>query len=243
MPRSKASCLAARHEGQRRGLRARHAAGDRRIERGEARLCRGGMELPCSVHLDGGAVDEERARLGARQDAAVAAIGFQHVLARRQHGDDDVLVGHGLRRARHDSDAGLGGGIARLVDEVEPADRVARFHQIGRHGQAHVSEPDEADRRHWAFLLLPASSSSSPRRAPAHPCRAARNRPPPFRRSPQQALPAASADCGPCRRRRRGCPRGTRGSRRNAARCGTPCRGNGRARGGHVRAAAPRASP
>jgi hypothetical protein len=53
--------LAAAHEGQGRALGAAGAAGHRRVDRENAMLRRQRMGLFCTLDVDGGAIDDQRA--------------------------------------------------------------------------------------------------------------------------------------------------------------------------------------
>jgi hypothetical protein len=81
-------CITAYHEGQRRRICTHSTARDWRINHAEA----AGFGCCCYFsgrrNIDGGAIDEQRARLSRIQNAALVQIGRLHVLAFWQHGDD-----------------------------------------------------------------------------------------------------------------------------------------------------------
>ena len=145
LPRSKASLGAADHEGQRRRLGAADAARDRRVERGDAALGREPMRLARARHVDGRAIDEQRALVRGRQHILPHR---QDMLAGRQHGNDDIGVFNTALGIGHDLHTIAGGRFARGRHDVEAAHMLAAFDQIGRHGSAHVSKTDESDIRH-----------------------------------------------------------------------------------------------
>ena len=136
---------AAHHEGQAGPLRPDGAAGDRRVERGEAALGRERMGFPRALDVDGRAIDDEAVRPGRRQDVVPHG---QYVAAARQHGDDDVDIGHRLAAARRDGDALGRGRVAQIRHEVVAADLVPRPNEVGGHRGAHIAEPDEGDPFH-----------------------------------------------------------------------------------------------
>jgi hypothetical protein len=97
------------------------------------------MNGPRRLDVDGRAVDEQRPRPGPVDDAVRSQIQAANLLARRQHGDDDVgagdrgaEIGGRGRAGRHRPLDGVHGGI-------EGAYLVAGRQQIAGHRQAHVS--------------------------------------------------------------------------------------------------------
>ena len=72
----------------------------------------------------------------------------QHMLAGRQHGDDDLGALHRADRAVGDPSAVGLGLIARGRHQIERDHLVAGLDQIGRHRAAHVAEADECDACH-----------------------------------------------------------------------------------------------
>ncbi|MCY1540581.1 hypothetical protein D9M68_762300 [compost metagenome] len=133
------------HEGQRAGLRADGAAGNRGIGQRIALGLRGGRELAHGGRIDGAGIDQRHAGAHAGEHAVFAKVGAAHVCGGGQHGDDEIRFRHGLARGvcaggafgaqRRD-----GGGI-----EVEHGQGVAGLEQVARHGRAHVAEADEGD--------------------------------------------------------------------------------------------------
>ena len=81
---------AADHEGERAGLRAADAAGNRRID--HEQLARGGgrSDGARGLDVDGRTIDQQRAGIGSGDDAGRVEIDLAHLLASRQHGDDDI---------------------------------------------------------------------------------------------------------------------------------------------------------
>ena len=72
----------------------------------------------------------------------------QHVLARRQHGDDHLGVADHVPGRLPDRDAVRPSQIQGSRHEVEADDLMAGLDQIGRHGPAHVAETNETNCRH-----------------------------------------------------------------------------------------------
>ena len=86
---------AAGHEGQRRGLGAADAAGDRRIERQQAALA---CAISCALRaLSTSMVEQSMTSAPAFAMRKDVRPDREHVLAGRQHGDDHIRVRHGLR--------------------------------------------------------------------------------------------------------------------------------------------------
>ena len=76
------------------------------------------------------------------------------MLARRQHGDDDIgALDRGYRAVGDGSAVGLG-LIARGRHQVERDHLVAGLDQIGRHRPAHIAEANECDTCHLEFLRV-----------------------------------------------------------------------------------------
>ena len=71
-------------------VRAADAARHRRVEHQQAPRLRGGRDRARGLDVDGRAVDQQRAFVGVLDDAAGAEIDLAHMLAGRQHRDDDV---------------------------------------------------------------------------------------------------------------------------------------------------------
>ena len=176
---------AADHECERCRLGAANAAGDRRVERGDAALRGEPMRGARAGHVDGRAVDKQGAALCRWQNFAPDRA---HMLARRQHGDHDVGAldrGFGVRR---DRDAELRTGRPRRVDDVEADHMVAGFDQIGGHRRPILPTPMNP----MFGITAPIRMSvpvhrrigSADRRCPALPLR---------------SFQVASAVCGPCR--------------------------------------------
>ena len=82
---------AADHEGQRRRRGAAGAARDRRVERSDAARGRERVGLARACDIDGGAIDEQRA---LPRRGRMSCHTAEHMLAARQHGDNDVGVLH-----------------------------------------------------------------------------------------------------------------------------------------------------
>src|ERR1700733_1885252 len=139
------------HEGERCRLGADDAARDRRIERGDAV---GGcelMRLARALDVDGRAIDEQRVLPRLWRDVVPYR---QHVLAGRQHGDDDIGILKRRLGAACDLHAVLGRGIAQRRYEIESKDVAAGLDEIGGHRPAHVAETDESNSRHVRSLLI-----------------------------------------------------------------------------------------
>ena len=87
---------AADHEGQGAGGSAADAAGNRRVEKLHPGFRRRGADLTGCVHVDGRAVDEQRAGTRRGDQPVGPKIHVADMLAARQHGDDGVgPVSHG----------------------------------------------------------------------------------------------------------------------------------------------------
>ena len=69
----------------------------------------------------------------------------QHMLARRQHRDDDIGALHRGDRTVGDRRAIGLGLVARGADQIERHHLVAGLDQIGGHRAAHIAETDECD--------------------------------------------------------------------------------------------------
>ena len=145
---------AAHHECQRGILRTGGAARDRGIEHGEAcgsGRCGDGAD---AVHVDGGAIDQQRLGvLGVphrRDQPALVQPDLAHILARRQHGDDDIGAFRGLGGTAGTLDASSRQGPERGGIEVVAGDAMARLDQVRGHGRTHVAEANETDARHVA---------------------------------------------------------------------------------------------
>ena len=98
------------------------------------------MRLAGAGHIDRRAIDEQRALPRPRHDIVPDR---QDVLARRQHGDDDVGVLDGAPGAGDDLDAVSGRGFAQRRYQVEAENVLARLDQVGGHRPAHIAETDE----------------------------------------------------------------------------------------------------
>ena len=67
------------------------------------------------------------------------------MLARGQHGDDDIRALHRSCRAVGDGGAVGLGLIEQSLHQIEADDLVAGLDEIGGHRPAHVAESDECD--------------------------------------------------------------------------------------------------
>src|SRR3984885_12183268 len=119
--------VAAAHERKRRALRAAGAAGDRRIDRSRAMFRREHMGLFGAFNVDRRAVDDKRAFAHGRQHFLPDR---KHMLAGRQHCDDDFGALDGSDRALGDGCAIRFGLIARGGHEIEGNDLVASLDEI-----------------------------------------------------------------------------------------------------------------
>ena len=102
-------------------------------------------------HIDGRAVDQQRAGIGVLDDAVRRRDRPRAPAAGRQHGDDDV-------GARGGDFGELRAGAARRFQfgdrgriDVDALDLVAGLDQVLRHRQTHIAEPDKSDARHGAL--------------------------------------------------------------------------------------------
>ena len=144
------------HEGERAGLGADDAAGDRRVDGAVAG--RDG-ESAASRASSTAIVEQSMKRVpGAATSsrpggAAGAAVGVEEVLAAGQHGQHDGGACRGLGRRPGGGNAVLPGGVERRRDDVEAGHRVAGLDQVDGHGSAHVAEAQEGDGAGWTVLL------------------------------------------------------------------------------------------
>ena len=138
------------HEGQRARHGAARAAGDRGVQRQQALGARQLMHGPRALHIDGGGIDQQRP-LGNR--ARDLLPDRPHMLARRQHGDDDLRPPHAVQRAIGQHKTRRRGRLTRGWRQIKTRHPMARPHKIERHRQAHVAEPDECDCRHSSLPL------------------------------------------------------------------------------------------
>ena len=99
-----------------------------------------------AVDVDGRAVDQQRALGDVGQH--VLFVDVAHMIAGRQHGDDDLGVldrfGRALGLVGPLLDRGCNGGLG----EIEGGNMMLRLAQIGGHRATHVAETDEGDLRH-----------------------------------------------------------------------------------------------
>ena len=145
--------LAAHHKGKRARRSPGDAAGDRRIQQRPTAFGRRRRDGARGVHVDGRAVDQQRARRRGRENPALAAIDLRDMRAGGQHGDDRLPPGGSVcdrGRRRRTGPARL---LQRLRVDVEGADGMAGRRQIGGHRPPHVAESDEADVRHVGVPL------------------------------------------------------------------------------------------
>ena len=117
------------------------------------------VRCPGARDVDGRTVDEQRS--GLRRGDHVLPY-RNDVLARRQHGDDDVCVLDALSGVPDNLNAIGGGRLARCRDNVKTEYRAAAFDQIGGHWPAHVSKTDKSDIRHETLFQSENVSSSAP---------------------------------------------------------------------------------
>ncbi len=153
---------AAGHESQRARLSAADAARDRRIERQQPGARAHLMRSPRTGDVDGRRIDNQGAPGDGRQDFRPTR---QHMLAGRQHSDDNLRPRDRRRRARGNRDA-LGGRFPlRALDQVVAADAMARLCEIGRHRAAHIAKANERDIRHRSLRIGAADYCASRPRA------------------------------------------------------------------------------
>ena len=130
---------AADHEGEAGRLGARDPARYRRVDHFQPARVRGRTDLARGSHIDGRAIDQERARVGRAEDSARPEIDRPHVAPRRQHGDRHVHA----RSRRGGRRRGLGARRPHIVDrprhEVEGGYAVARAKEVAHHRPTHVS--------------------------------------------------------------------------------------------------------
>uniref|UniRef100_A0A0N5A4J2 LigA n=1 Tax=Parastrongyloides trichosuri TaxID=131310 RepID=A0A0N5A4J2_PARTI len=107
--------VAADHEGQRPGVGGRRAARDRRVGEGVTRFLGQGRHLARRLHVDGRAVQKQRA--GGRRADDLFGIDAEDVRPGGQHGDDHLGVLHGLGDRGDDELVGL--APDRLVEDVQ----------------------------------------------------------------------------------------------------------------------------
>ena len=165
--RRKRLVLAAAHERQCRALGAAGSARHRRIDRKHAAFGSQRMRLLGAFDVDGRAIDDERP-LGHRRDHFIPDR--EHMLARRQHGDDDFGALDGGNRSLRDISPVRLGLIARGRHQIERGDLVASLDQIGRHRPAHIAEANKCDICHlessaWNFSVLIRETSVRRRRS------------------------------------------------------------------------------
>jgi hypothetical protein len=121
---------AADHDGERRVLRFGDRAGDRRVHHGDAVRGERASERPGACRVGRAHVDDEPARLEARQR-------LEHDLADDiavgQHGDEHIHPVHSLPH----------GGMTAVARPVVRLQRIAGPRQVGGHRPAHGAEADE----------------------------------------------------------------------------------------------------
>jgi hypothetical protein len=143
------SMIAADHDRQLAGLRARHAAGDRSIDQMAAKCCHLLRQPLRDRGHTGTHFDHDGAGFHAGKHVVVAA--GQHVLhnhAGRQHGDDDIRTGGELlQRIRRSAAMLLHKVVGNLAPRVIDQHSKPGPHETGRHRPAHVANADEADSR------------------------------------------------------------------------------------------------
>ena len=141
---------AADHEGERRRLCAPVTPPDTGASTmSSPLLLRRRGDRARGVDVDGRAVDQQRAARRRGQHTAGAEIDVAHMLAGRQHGDDDVGAAARLGyRWRRGAAARRRIAASAAASRSKPRDRVPGLEQVLRHRQAHIAEPDECDRRH-----------------------------------------------------------------------------------------------
>ena len=108
--------------------------------------------MPRALDVDGRAVDQQRALGDVGQH--VLLVDLAHMLAGRQHGDDDLGVLHRLGGARGLVGALLDRRRDRGIGEIEGRHVMLRLGEIGGHRAAHVAETDEGDFRHGCPPLI-----------------------------------------------------------------------------------------
>ena len=95
--------------------------------------------------VDGRGIDEQRAFLRLRRDVL---IDRQHMLACRQHGDDDSASFTAAGGVGHHDDAIVPARPSGSPERGRSPSRVPGLDQIGGHRVAHIAEADEGDGRH-----------------------------------------------------------------------------------------------
>ena len=86
--------------------------------------------------------------LPSRAPASTPLLAEDHgfdLLVEADHDDDEVARRRDRLRRQRGLNAGFGGGLDRVLGNVEAGDREAALHQVARHRQAHLAEPDQAD--------------------------------------------------------------------------------------------------
>ena len=141
----KGLAVAADHDGQCAGARARVAAGNGGVQRQKA-LRRGlGIDALRQARAGGGHVDDQRAGAGVGKYALIAEIDFLHVRGKAHDADNRVRVAHAIRDVLAPDRAGVQrlerlGARARIG-----VDFIALLQKVFYHAVAHDSHADKAD--------------------------------------------------------------------------------------------------
>ena len=154
--------VAAAHHGQHAVLRARLAAGDGRIDAGDAAVPAFRVKFARKVGGSGGVVHINRARPDAGEDAVIAVNDAAHIVVIAHAGEHDVrarrrLAGRGGRAAA----VGFGPSPGLLAGAVIDGDLVAGRGEMPRHREAHDAEADECKRScvHGGEIRIPGTAA------------------------------------------------------------------------------------
>ena len=167
--------LAAHHDRQHALDRALLAAGHRGVQDPEAACLPIGSQPGRRVRADGGEVDHQRARPGAREHPVLAAEHRGDVGRVGQHGGDHVGGGGRFGDAGRAAAPGGHQGVDLGRAAVVAGDVVAGLDQVAGHRAAHDAQPDEGDGGHDALpsrdlpALRPALLPSGPPPLPPWP--------------------------------------------------------------------------
>ena len=153
---------AAAHEGQRARARSARAPRNGGVERQQSPRARQSVRGARAFHVDGGGIDQQRARLRGAGDLLPHCA---HMLAGGQHGDDDLRLAHAIKGAVRPFQTARQRRLARARRKIESPHAASRAHEIERHGQAHIAEPDECDSGHSTlrFFMINAPRVRAPR--------------------------------------------------------------------------------